>query len=124
MQNTAVSFVLNCYCTEKDVLKLGLVPTLENTQLNNLKLGHHALYNNNWPDYLILLRHDPSCILQSNSTPLLQIPLLKGTFQDSVVNLIYIMPYQQASDQFLIITFLPKNGQTHILRSRAITWLN
>ena len=28
--------------------------TLENTQLNILKIGHRALYNNNWPEYLTL----------------------------------------------------------------------
>ena len=113
---------------EKDVLKLGWLPTLENTQLNILRLGHSqgprsnfeigggggaplvtqywgvtrhffsltlynfknigrahapppslppysavpdsALYNNNWSDYLTLLRHDPSRTLRSSSAPL------------------------------------------------------
>ena len=45
VQNAAASFVLNRY-SEKDVFKIGWLPTLENSQLNILKLGHHALYNN------------------------------------------------------------------------------
>ena len=51
-------------------LKLGWLPTLENTQLNILKLEHRSRYNNNWPDYLTLLRHDPSRTLRSSSAPL------------------------------------------------------
>jgi len=47
VQNEAAGFVLNRYCSEKDVLKLGWLLTLENTLLNILKLGHRALYNNN-----------------------------------------------------------------------------
>ena len=59
VQNAAAGFVLNC--TEKNALKLGWLSTIENTQLNILKLGHRALYNNsNWPDYPTLLGHDPS----------------------------------------------------------------
>jgi len=46
-QNAAAGFVLNRYCSEKYVLKLGWLPTLENTQLNILKNRHRALYDNN-----------------------------------------------------------------------------
>ena len=31
VQNVAPDFVLNRYCSEEDVLKLGWLPTLENT---------------------------------------------------------------------------------------------
>ena len=55
VQNAAAGFVLNRYCSEEDVLQLGWLPTLENTKLNILKLGHRALYNN-WPEYLTLSR--------------------------------------------------------------------
>ena len=85
LQNATAGLVLNHYCSEEDVLKLGWLPTLGNTKLNILKLGNHALYINNWPEYLTLSRHNPSCTLRSSSTPLLQISLLKGTFQNSVV---------------------------------------
>ena len=91
VQNAAAGFVLNRYCSEEDVLKLGWLPTLENTKLNILKLGHHALYKN-WPEYLTLSRHNPSRTLRTSSTPLLQISLLKGTFQDSVANLYNDLP--------------------------------
>ena len=84
VQNAAAGFVLNHYCSEEDVLQLGWLPTLENTKLNILKLGHRALYNNNWPEYLTLSIHNPSRSLRSSSTPRLQISLLKGTFQDSL----------------------------------------
>ena len=92
VQNAAASFVLNRYCSEDDVMKLGWLPVLENTQLNILKLGHRAIYNNNWPDYLMLSRHNPGRTLRSSSAPLLQISLLKGTFQDSVANLFNDLP--------------------------------
>ena len=91
VQNAAAGFVLNRYCSE-DVLQLGWLPTLENTKLNILKLGHRALYNKNWPEYLTLSRHNPSRTLRSSSTLLLQISLLKGTFQDSVANLYNDLP--------------------------------
>ena len=42
MQNAAAGFVLNRYCSEKDVSKLGWLPTLENIQLNILELRHRA----------------------------------------------------------------------------------
>jgi len=92
VQNAAAGFVLNNYCSEEDVLQLGWLPTLENTKLNILKLGNRALYNNNWPEHLTLSRHNPSRTLRSSSTPLLQISLLKGTFQDSVANLYNDLP--------------------------------
>ena len=91
VQNAAAGFVLNRYCSEEDVLKLCWLLTLENTKLNILKLGHRALYNN-WPEYLTLSRHNPSRTLRSISTPLLQISLLQGTFQDSVANLYNDLP--------------------------------
>ena len=92
VQNAAAGFVLNHYYSEKDVLQLGWLPTLEKTQLNILKLGHRVLYNNNWPEYLTLYRHNPSRALRSNSTLLLEISLLKGTFQDSIANLYNDLP--------------------------------
>jgi len=64
VQNAAAGFVLNHYCSEEDVLQLGWLPTLENTKLNILKLGHRALYNNNWPEYLTLSRRNPSRTLR------------------------------------------------------------
>ena len=84
VQNAAASFVLNRYCSEKNVLKLGWLPTLENTQFNILKLGHRALFSETWPEYLKLNRHNPQRTLRSSNAPLLQISLVKGTFQDTM----------------------------------------
>ncbi|XP_015756855.1 PREDICTED: uncharacterized protein LOC107336298 [Acropora digitifera] len=92
VQNAAAGFVLNRHGSEEDVLQLGWLPTLENTKLNILILGHRALYNNNWPENLTLSRRNPSRTLRSSSTPLLQISLLEGTFQDSVANLYNDLP--------------------------------
>ena len=55
----AGGFVLNRFCSERDDLELGWLPTLENTQLNILKLGHLALFSEAWPEYLQLPRHNP-----------------------------------------------------------------
>ena len=121
--NDTVTYPLPMFLQKKmqRVQKLGWLPTLENTQLNILKLGHRALYNNNWPDYLTLLRHDPSRTLRSSSAPLLQIPLLKGTFQDSVANLYYALP---ASIRLIPDYHLFAKEYTKILRSRATMRLN
>ena len=59
VENAAACFVLNQYCSEE-------TPP-ENTRLNILKLGHRALYNNNWPEYLTL----SSRTLGPSSAPLL-----------------------------------------------------
>ena len=103
VQNAAPGFVLNRYCSEDDVLKLGWLPTLEN-----------------WPEYLILSRHNPSRTLRSSSTPPLQISLLKGTFQDSVANLYNDLPASISS-----ITdyhhFVKESAK--ILKAKAIMWL-
>ena len=116
VQNAAASFVLNRYCSEEDI-KLGWLPVLENTQLNILKLGHRAIYNNNWPDYLMLLRHNPGRTLRSSSAPLLQISLLKGTFQDSVANLFNGLPANIRSiPEYHLFTRECKK----ILKSRAV----
>ena len=42
-QNATASFVNNHYCTEKDVVKLGWLPTLERTQFNLLRSAHKEI---------------------------------------------------------------------------------
>ena len=37
VQNAAAGFDLNSFCSERDVLELGWLPTLENTELNILR---------------------------------------------------------------------------------------
>ena len=88
VQNAAASFVTNRYCSEKDVLQLGWLPTLEGTQLNVLKNTHRANYTKtSWPEYLTLDVYNPGRTLRSNSAPRLVIPLIKGTFQETSANL-------------------------------------
>lgn len=57
VQNASAGFVLNRFCKESDVVRLGWLPTLENTELNILKLVHRALHNSSWPENLKLTRH-------------------------------------------------------------------
>ena len=92
VQNAAAGFVLNRFCTESNVLRLGWLPMLENTELNILKLVHRALYSSSWPENLKLTRHSTQRQLRSSNAPLLQISLVKGTFQDAAANLFNRLP--------------------------------
>ena len=76
-----------------------------------------ALYNNNWPEYLTLSRHNPSRALRPSSTPFLEISLLKGTFQDSVANLCNDLPASISSipDYCLFV-----KESARILKAKAI----
>ena len=86
-QNAAASFVLNRFCSEKDVLEVGWLPTLEGTQYNILKLVHKALHKDTWPSSLALIEYNPGRELRSSRATTLQILLVKGTWQDSAANL-------------------------------------
>ena len=92
VQNAAASFVLNRFCSERDVLEVGWLPTLERTQYNIMKLVHKALHKDTWPSSLALIRHNPGQELRSSRATTLQIPLVKGTWQDSAVNLFNGLP--------------------------------
>lgn len=84
VQNVATSFVINRYCTENDVLKLGWLSTLERTQLHLLRNIHQAIYSKTfWPEYIALEIYIPGRNLWSSVAPWLTIPLAKGTFQES-----------------------------------------
>ena len=97
VQNSAASFVVNRYATEEDVLKLGWLPTKERTELNLLRATHHAMYNPSWPEYLKVEKREPKRLLRSNKAPLLVVPLIKGTFQDSISSLFNEVPAQTRS---------------------------
>jgi len=121
VQNAAAGFVLNRFCSERDVVALGWLPTLENTQLNILKLGHRALFSEAWPEYLQLPRHNPQRTLRSSNAPLIEIPLVRGTFQDTIATLFNALParVRRCPD---FNTF--KNNCLTILKSRANTRLS
>ena len=97
VQNSAASFVVNSYATEEDVLKLGWLPTKERTELNLLRATHHAIYNPSWPEYLKVGKREPKRLLRSNKAPLLVVPLVKGTFQDSISSLFNELPAETRS---------------------------
>ncbi|XP_028412046.1 uncharacterized protein LOC114534775 [Dendronephthya gigantea] len=68
VQNAAASFVINQYSTEKDMVKLGWLPTLERAQFNLLKSVYKSMYNPLWPKYLPLEIHETSrCKSKSES---------------------------------------------------------
>ena len=92
VQNAAASFVTNRYSTEKDVVKLGWLPTLERAQFNLLKSVYKSMYNPLWPKYLPLEMHETSRCLRSSAAPQLAIPLMKNTFQDSAATLFNNLP--------------------------------
>ena len=92
IQSAAAGFVLNRFCSERDVLELGRLPTLENTQLNLHKHRNRALVSAAWPEYLQQPRHNPQRTLRSSNAPLIEISLIKGTLQDSLATLFNALP--------------------------------
>ena len=76
VQNATASFVNNHYCTEKDEVKLGRLPTLERTQFNSLRSAHKSIYNSTWPQYLALEMYEPQRCLRSSSAPRFTIPMI------------------------------------------------
>ena len=92
VQNAAASFVLNRFCSERNVLEVGWLVTLERTQYNIMNLVHKALHEDTWPSSLALIRHNPGRELRPSRAATLQIPLVKGTWQDSAANLFNGLP--------------------------------
>ena len=108
VQNVAAGFVLNRFCTESNILRLGWLPTLE--------LTLSSTFSSLWPENLKLTRHSTQRQLRSSNAPLLQISLVKGTFQDAAANLFNKLPahLRLCSD---FNTF--KRECSHILRNKA-----
>ena len=92
VQNATASFVNNHNCTEKDVVKLGWLPTLERTQFNLLRSAHKSICNPTWPQYLALEMYEPPRCLRSSSAPHFTIPMIKNTFQDCAASLFNNLP--------------------------------
>ena len=57
-----------------------------------MKLVHKAHHKDTWPSSLALIRHSPGRELRSSRATTLQIPLVKGTWQDSAANLFNGLP--------------------------------
>ena len=84
----AASFVYGRYVNDiGDILKLNWLPVKERRDFNLLKLTFKALHAKQWPSYLNLQRVSIRRGLRSSDSIRLQVPLEKGTFQDTAVAL-------------------------------------
>ena len=75
-----------------DISKLNWLPVEERRDFNLLKLTFKALYFKQWPTYLNLQRVSIVRELRSSDCIRLQVPLEKGTFQDTTVVLFNNVP--------------------------------
>ena len=91
----AASFVYGRYVNNiGDILKLNWLPVEERRDFNLLKLTFKALYFKQWPTYLNLQRVSIVRELRSSHCIRLQVPLEKGTFQDTTAVLFNNLPKQ------------------------------
>ena len=89
----AASFVYGRYVNNiGDILKLNWLPVEERRDFNLLKLTFKALYFKQWPTYLNLQRVSTVRELRSSDCIRLQVPLEKGTFQDTTAALFNNLP--------------------------------
>ena len=91
----AASFVYGRYVKNiGDILKLNWLPVEERRDFNLLKLTFKALYFKQWPTYLNLRIQRVSIVreLRSSDCIRLQVPLEKGTFQDTTAVLFNNLP--------------------------------
>ena len=89
----AASFVYGRYVNDiGDILKLDWLPVDERRGFNLLKLTFKALYFKQWPTYLNLQRVSIRRELRSSDCIRLQVPLEKGTFQDTAALLFDNLP--------------------------------
>ena len=87
------SFVYGRYVNNiGDILKLNWLPVEERRDFNLLKLTFKALYFKQWPTYLNLQRVSIVRELRSSDCIRLQVPLEKGTFQDTTAILFNNLP--------------------------------
>ena len=117
----AASFVYGRYVNDiDDILKLNWLPVDERRDFNLLKLTFKALYFKQWPTYLNLQRVSIRRELRSSDCIRLQVPLEKGTFQDTAALLFNNLPKElkTCDDLNIFISRLFK-----YLRNRAKTRL-
>jgi len=89
----AASFVYGRYVNKiGDILKLNWLPVEERRDFNLLKLTFKALYFKQWPIYLNLQRVSIVRELCSSDGIRIQVPLEKGTFQDTTAILFNNLP--------------------------------
>ena len=89
----AASFVYGRYLNNiGDILKLNWLPVEERRDFNLLKLTFKAIYFKQWPTYLNLQRVSIVRELRSSDCIRLQVPLEKGTFQETTAVLFNNLP--------------------------------
>lgn len=117
IQNSAASFVTGHYVNNIDsILKLGWLPMKERRNWHLLKTAHRALYHENWPSNLRLMKVNHTRELRSSSTLNLVISLVPNTFQDNVSALFNSLPPELKS----CINFKSFSKQTFtILKERC-----
>ena len=117
----AASFVYGRYVNGiGDILKLNWLPVHERRDFNLLKLTFKALYFKQWPTYLNLQRVSIRRELRSSDCIRLQVPLEKGTFQDTAALLFNNLPKElKTCDDVNIFT----SRLFKYLRNRAKTCL-
>ena len=74
------------------MIKLNWLPAEEERNFNLLKLTFKALHARQWPSYLNLQRVSICRSLRSLDSIRLQVPLEKGTFQDTAAALFNNLP--------------------------------
>ena len=102
----AVSFVYGRYVNDiGDILKLNWLPVKERRDFNLLKLTFKALNAKQWPSYLNLQRVSIRRGLRSSDSIRLQVPLEKGTFQDTAAALFNNLPDNlKKCDDFILFS--------------------
>ena len=89
----AASFVYGIYINNiGDILKLNWLPVEERRDFNLLKLTFKALHFKQWSTYLNLQRVPTVRELRSLDCIRLQVPLEKGTFQDTTATIFNNLP--------------------------------
>jgi hypothetical protein len=91
-QNAVASSVFNKYVKDvNDIIRLGWLPVEQHRDYQKLKLTFKAIYFEQWPSYL-KLDFATQRGFRSNSALRLQIPLVKGTFQDCAARIFNNLP--------------------------------
>ena len=89
----ATSFVYGRYVNDiGDILKLNWLPVKERRDFNLPKFTFKAVHAKQWPSYLNLQRVSIRRGLRSSDCIRLQVPLEKGTFQDTAAALFNNLP--------------------------------
>ena len=92
IQNVCAGYVNGRYASERDCLDLGWLPIKERRDYCLLNLTFKALYFEHWPEYLRLQKYIPARTLRSSNEIKLQVPLEKGTFQESAAQIFNALP--------------------------------